>query len=94
LPARVSRPRAHPARTAPAASEGTGRVTSRKAARGVAAGRVASYGWSPEWVLCHEHRRSTRRYATVLEMKEALRVRRSGRRSQATASGCGQKPRS
>jgi hypothetical protein len=24
----------------------------------------------PEWVLCHEHRRSTRRCATVLEMKE------------------------
>ena len=24
----------------------------------------------PLWVLCHEHRRSTRRCATVLEMKE------------------------
>ena len=24
----------------------------------------------PDWVLCHEHRRSTRRCATVLEMKE------------------------
>jgi hypothetical protein len=24
----------------------------------------------PLWVLCHEHRRSTRRRATVLEMKE------------------------
>jgi hypothetical protein len=24
----------------------------------------------PPWVLCHEHRRSTRRCATVREMKE------------------------
>src|SRR5262245_55676750 len=27
-------------------------------------------GRCPSWVLCHEHRRSTRRCATVLEMKE------------------------
>jgi hypothetical protein len=34
----------------------------------------------PQWVLCHEHRRSTRRGATVLEMKE-------GPSDSATGSG-------
>jgi hypothetical protein len=32
----------------------------------------------PLWVVCHEHRWSTRRCVTLREMKRALRVRRSG----------------
>jgi hypothetical protein len=36
---------------------------------------ICSIAKSPLWVLCHDHRRSIRRCATVLEMKEAPRVR-------------------
>ena len=34
--------------------------------------RNGALGRGPHRVLCHEHRRSTRRCATVLDMKEAL----------------------
>jgi hypothetical protein len=45
-----------------------------------------------EWVLCHEHRRSTRRCATIREMKEGPSSSTIRCGSQATASCCGQKP--
>src|SRR5207247_360238 len=65
----------------------------------------AACGNSARAVLCggrsvttvptaNEYRRSTRRGATVREMKEGPSGSAIGSRSQATASGCGQKPRS
>ena len=45
-----------------------------------------------KWALCHEYRRSKRRCATVLEMKEGPSGSAIRGRSQVTASGCGQKP--
>jgi len=50
-----------------------------------------AWAWCRLWVVCHEHRRSKRRCATVREMKEGPSRPEVRFWSQATASCCRQK---